>query len=345
MSNELSHPAKEQDSVRRTYATVAVSQLLTRLPILPVLIVALIMLTGILEPRFLSADNLIIVLRQATYLTIIAIGQAVVLISGGFDLSVGSIVALTSVVTAHALLAVGQESSAAILATGLAVGIFVGAIFGLINGLCVTILKVSPFIVTLATGSIGYGLALLITGGTPVLGIPDVFPSTLGSGKALGVPAPVYVTAIVIAGIYFLLWWTRIGRHIFALGASERAARLSGVRINFTTTMVFVICGGLVGLAGVLLTARVAIGDSNLGSEFVLQSIAAAVLGGVSLRGGEGRISGVVGGCLFIALLSNSLDLLKVSSYYQFVAIGLVLVGAVAIDGLRPGRSRNGLVT
>lgn len=306
---------------------------------LPLLLVVMIVTFAILEPRFMTGENMINVGRQATFLLIVALAQMLVLISGGFDLSVGSIIALTSVVTATVMIDLGDQAPALAIAGGAAAGLGVALVFGAVNGICVAALRVNPFIVTLATASVGFGVALLITGGSPVSGLPREYLTAFGTKRILDIPVPVFFGLAAIVGMYLCLNWTRFGRYVYAIGSNERAARLSGIRVPRTLLTIYAACGLLTGVAGVLLTARVSTGDANLGGEFVLQSIAAAVLGGVSLRGGEGRVSGVVMGALFIALLSNGMNLIRVSSFYQLIVLGVVLIGAVVLDQARRARA------
>jgi ribose transport system permease protein len=306
---------------------------LSPIGMLPVLLVVMCVVFALLEPRFAAGTNLIDVSRQATYLVIVAMGQMFVLLTGGFDLSVAAVISLTSVICAKLMISPGMSIPIAIL-----IGIGFSLLFGLVNGIVVAVLRVSPFIATLGTGSIGMGAAFLVSGGTPVVGIPTSFSTHLGSDRLLGVPVPIYITVVLIAIVYVVLNWTRFGRYVYAIGGNQRASRLSGVPIMRNLALVYVLSGFFAGIAGVLLTARVSIGDPNLGSGFELQSITAAVLGGVSLRGGIGRLSGVVLGGLFIALLANGMDLVKISSFWQEIAVGIVLIAAIVADRQRVAR-------
>lgn len=303
--------------------------------VLPFLLVLGVIIFGVIEPRFISPDNLINVLRQSTFLTLVALGQMLVILTAGFDLSVGAVAAITSVISATIMAPQGAGGSWATVVTAIATGLLVGTLCGLMNGLGVAYLRVSPLIVTLGTTSIFVGAALLMTGGSPILGLSSKFTSTLGSGRILGIPTVVYITLAVILVIAFLLTQTRFGRYVYAVGGNETAARLSGINVKRTLLAVYLTSGLLAAAAGLLLTARVSAGEPNLGGDLAMQSITAAVLGGVALRGGEGRVSGVVLGALFIGMLSNGMNLIRVSSYYQMVALGCLLVLAVVIDRLR----------
>jgi len=305
--------------------------------VLPLLLVALVIVFGAVEPRFLSTDNLFNVSRQASFLVIIAVGQALVLMSGGFDLSVGGTVALTSVVTATVMS--GQVDDGAAVATaivlGVLAGLLVGFLVGLANGFAVAALKVQPFVVTLAMSSITVGVALMISNGAPVGGIPREFTSNFGTGKLWGVGVSVWFALGLAVLVAAAMARTRFGRYVYAIGGNARAARLSGVSVWRTTWAVYVLCSFLTAVAGVLLTARVSSGEPNLGGSFALESIAAGVLGGVAIGGGEGRISGALGGAIFVVMLQNGLNLTQVADYVQMIVIGVVLVVAVVIDRLR----------
>jgi ribose/xylose/arabinose/galactoside ABC-type transport system permease subunit len=306
--------------------------------ILPILLVIVIVYFASQEPRFYGTANAANVLRQATYLIIVTLGQALVLISGGFDLSVGAVIAVTSVVSARFMSSYfGEHPDGELMSVivGVAAGLVVGLIFGLINGVGVARFKVSPFIMTLGMGSIGSGFALYYTGGSPVSGMPPLFTKTIGTGRWYEIPIPIFfaIAATIVVG--FLVTSTAWGRYLYAIGGNTRAAFLSGIPVGLYTGSVYVLCSLLAALAGILLTARVSSGEPNLGATFALESITAAVVGGVSLRGGEGRILGAVLGALFITILTNGMNLIRIESYVQEIAVGVVLIVAVIVDRLR----------
>jgi ribose transport system permease protein len=315
----------------------------SNLGILPILLIVAIAYFGLTEPRFVGSANILNVSRQATYLIIIAMGQALVLISGGFDLSVGATVALTSVVSATYMsdfYASNPNSPTLAILIGVAAGLVVGLIIGLINGIGVAVFKVSPFVMTLGMASIATGFALNYTGGSPVSGMPREFTRNIGTGRfgpgpLPDIPTPVYFTVALVVLMYFLVNWTRLGRYVYAIGGNVRAAYLSGISVTIYLASVYVICSVLTAIAGVLLTARVSSGEPNLGGNFPLESITAAVVGGVSLRGGEGRIISAVLGAIFIVLLTNGMNLIRIESYVQMIAIGIILIFAVIIDRFR----------
>lgn len=306
--------------------------------LLPILLAIAVLFFAIQEPRFYGAQNITNVLRQSTFLIIVTLGQALVLISGGFDLSVGAVIAVTSVVSArymsNAFDANPDNEWNAVL-IGIAAGLLVGLVFGIVNGIGVARFKVSPFIMTLGMASVGSGFALYYTGGSPVSGLPPLFTKDIGTGRWLGVPVPIYVAIAATILVIFLVSSTAWGRYLYAIGGNTKAAYLSGIPVGVYTASVYMMCAVLTAIAGLLLTARTSSGEPNLGPEFPLESITAAVIGGISLRGGEGRIIGAVLGALFITILTNGMNLIKIESYFQTIAIGVILILAVIIDRLR----------
>ena len=305
--------------------------------LMPFVLVGMIVLFAVLEPRFLDVENLSNIARQSVFLLIITLGQMIVLLGAQLDLSVGATVALVSVATSLRMTRLG-DGGAASITIGILCGLVTGLVVGAINGLAVTRLKVPAFMVTLGTASAVTGVALLLTNGAPVTGLPEEFTRPFGTGSVLGIPVPLVVTLIVCLVVYVLLYRTSFGRSIYAIGGNAQAAHVAGIRVGVAITLAFVTCSLLVAISGVLLTARVASGEASLGASFVLLSIAAAVLGGTSLFGGEGRLGLVVLGVLFIGILGNGMNLLRVSSYVQQVVVGVVLVAAVAVDRLRTHR-------
>lgn len=317
------------DALRGIFSTVG---------ILPLLLILAIAFFAAQESRFYGAANITNVFRQSTYLIIVTLGQALVLICGGFDLSVGAVIAVTSVVSARFMssyFGANPESELAAVLVGIAAGLLVGLVFGLVNGIGVARFKVSPFIMTLGMASVGAGFALYYTGGSPVSGMPPLFTKEIGTGRWLEIPVPVYVAVAATILVIFLVSSTSWGRYLYAIGGNTKAAFLSGIPVGLYLASVYVICSLLAALAGILLTARVSSGEPNLGGSFALQSITAAVVGGVSLRGGEGRILGAVLGALFITILTNGMNLIRIESYVQEIAIGVILILAVIIDRLR----------
>jgi ribose transport system permease protein len=288
-------------------------------------LLALCLLLWILTPHFLTVSNLLNVLEQTSINAIVAVGMTYVIISGGIDLSVGSLLALAGVVLA-ALLHQDQP-----VVVGLAAAAAVGAAFGSLSGVAITWGRLPPFIATLGMMSIARGCALLFTDGRPISGFDAGFRA-VATERIAGIPAPVFVTAAVYLVAHFVLSETKFGRYVYALGGNEEATRLSGVNVRLHKTAVYAVSGLTSALAAVLLTARLNSAQPIAGIMYELDAIAAVVIGGTSLAGGEGSLAGTLIGALIMGVLRNGLNLLSVSSFMQQVVIGLVIVGAVLID-------------
>jgi len=306
------------------------------LGILPFLLIVLILGVTALQPRFFSLTNLFNVSRQFTYLVIVTVAQMIPLVCRGLDLSVGANIGFTSILTASTMLALSSIIGEPLtVALAMMIGVAVGTVVGAINGLLIALFSISPFIVTLGMMGIAFNLALTISGGQQIFGLPDVFNTIFGVGTFLWLPVPLYFTIGVLILVYLVLSWTRLGRSFYALGGNPEAARVSGIKTRLCTFYAYTLCGCLTGLTGVLLTARVNSGMAILGTTLPLQSIAAAVLGGVSIFGGQGSVFGAFFGAVFIILLRNGMDLLGVGSYIQGIATGSVLILAVILDRYR----------
>ena len=309
-----------------------------RVGVLPFFLgIALIVFT-ILSDKFLTVQNLVNVGRQSVYLILVSLGQMLVLISGGFDLSVGTVIALSSVVSAMTMVAMAPMFPEAVwiaIAIGALAGFGAALIVGGINGIGVAVFEVSPFIMTLGVSSVGAGLALFLTGGIPVSGLPFAFGNVFGFGRLWGVPVPVIVAAICVVLMWIFMARTRSGAQIYAVGGNIKAAHLSAINTKRTLMMAYILCSLIAALTGLLLTARVESGEANLGGTIALESIAACVIAGVSLRGGLGRVENVVLGGFFIILVQNGMNLAQVSSYMQMVLLGALLILAVIFDQLR----------
>lgn len=290
-------------------------------------LLALGLLLTALTPHFLTVSNLLNVMEQTSINAVIAVGMTFVILSGGIDLSVGSLVALSGVVMASALQG-GAPLPVAILA-----GLLTGAACGLVNGSLVTLGRLPPFIATLGMMSVARGAALLFTDGRPVSGFTADFRS-LATGRVLMIPVPVLVTLAVYVVAHLVLTRTRFGRYVYAIGGNEEATRLSGVSVRFHKTMVYALSGLVSALAAAILTARLNSAQPIAGIMYELDAIAATVIGGTSLLGGQGRVSGTLIGALIMGVLRNGLNLLGISSFLQQVVIGLVIVGAVLLDSL-----------
>jgi ribose/xylose/arabinose/galactoside ABC-type transport system permease subunit len=326
-------------TVRRRRPGAALSDgvrgVLARAGLIPFLILLALLLFGSLESRYLSYQNLFNVFRQSSFLMIVSIGQMVVLLTAGLDLSVGSIIALVSVVTALTMSAATQHGPVIQMACGIMAGLATGVAVGALNGLGVAILRVNSFVMTLGMLSICFGLALTFSGGTPIYGLPPAFEDIFAYSSPLGIPSPVYFALGCVAAAYVYLTKTRPGRYTYAIGSNARAAELSGIRVWHYLTIVYIISGLLSAIAGILLTARVGTGESNMGQTMVLESISACVIGGVSLFGGVGRVVNVAMSALFISMLTNGMNLVGIQSYLQQVVLGVVLILAIVIEQLR----------
>ncbi|WP_422026433.1 ABC transporter permease [Roseovarius sp.] len=318
--------------------TLFLKRAFVKLGILPFLLVAAVVIFALMSDNFLTARNLTNVLRQSVYLMIVSIGQMLALLTGGFDLSVGTVLALSSVAGAMAMAAIYAAMPEAVwlaIVLGCLVGVMAGTLIGVVNGVGVAFFNVSPFMMSLGMASVGFGIALFLTGGVPVYGMPIAFGDTFGFGTALGVPVPVLVAAVLIAVLYVILYRTPFGRHFYAVGGNIKAASLSGINTQGTLFFTYVLCAFFAAVAGMLLTARLDTGEANIGASMPLESIAACVIAGVSLRGGVGRLENVVLGALFIGLVQNGMNLARIESYLQTVVLGALLILAVIADQFR----------
>ncbi|CAM5187787.1 Ribose import permease protein RbsC [Castellaniella defragrans] len=291
---------------------------------LPIVVVMMGMIFSFLSNNFMTASNLRNVGLQAAALACVSFGQTFVILTAGLDLSVGSTVALVSVASALGFTLYGWVA-------GIVFGFLASIAVGLINGLVVTRMRVAPFIATLAMLSIASGAALNLSGGTPISGLPDGF-TALAYATAFGVPVPVIIAIVLLVIGHFVLAKSKFGRHIYAVGGNREAARLCGINVARTELMTYVVCALFTALGGFILTARVATGQPSLGGSLALMSVAAVVLGGISLFGGRGNILGVAVGVVFVSVLANGLNLLGVSSYTQLMVIGVAMILAISGD-------------
>ena len=297
--------------------------------IVGILLIMCLLLTLAVGNKFLSATNLISVFRQFSFYAILAIGMSGVIISGGIDLSVGSTFALSGVISCMAIADWGLPVAAAVL-----LGCLSGVVIGLVNGLCITRLKLPPFIATLGTMSIARGLAYGITGGYPIGSLPDSF-KFIGLGYIAKIPAPIVLMLILALAFTFFLKKTIAGRWVFAVGGNEEAARISGVKVNSVKLLVYSLCGLMAAIAGIATAARLGVGQSTAGQGYELDAIAAVYIGGASVSGGVGTVFGAVLGAAIMGVLRNGLVLMSVSAYWQQAVIGVVIILAVTLDNLR----------
>lgn len=294
-------------------------------------LVVIFIVMSFASPFFLKLNNIMNVLQQISRYGIISVGMALIMITGGIDLSVGYTVALSACMAAHLTTNMLLPWPVVFL-----VVLLMGAVIGLVNGLLVTKVKLWPFIVTLATSKIISGCVLLLTSGMPIhIESPLCW---LGSGYVGPVPVSVIMMFLVIIVGSIFASMTQTGRNIYAIGNNERAAALSGIRVERTKTLVYVICGILCAFCGIVVAGNLNSADAGLGAGYETDVIAAVVIGGVSMSGGEGSIWGALIGAMIIGILKNAFILLKVSSYWQSVVIGLVIIAAVTIDRIRTVR-------
>ncbi|MCE7041794.1 ABC transporter permease [Dyadobacter sp. CY312] len=279
-------------------------------------------------PRFFTISNLMTIGNQVSINALLAFGVTFVIITGGIDLSLGSMVAVTGVVAATF-----AHPDTYPVVVPIFIGLAAGSAIGAFNGLVITKSKVPPFIVTLGTMTIGRGLALIFSKGRPVSNLSDSF-NFIGGGNLFGIPFPIIILIIAFIVCSIILNKTILGRYMYAVGGNEPAARASGIRVNNVKMWVYTICGLLSAMGGILLTSRITTGQPNAGAGFELDAIAAAIIGGTSTSGGTGTMTGTLIGALLIGVISNSLDLLNVTSYYQQVVMGAIIIGAVVLDSM-----------
>lgn len=324
--------------------SVSLRSIAGRIGLLPALLVVLVAGMSAVDAQFYGIVNVLNILRNASLLAIVACGQALVIIGGGFDLSVGAVVALASVVTAKTMAATAASfpgSNALIIASGVAAGLGCGVAVGLVNGFCVAKLKVSGFVVTLGTMSATAGVGLMITNGIPVYGMPETFVKGFGRAQAFGLPTAAHIALIVILVMVFAQRRTLFGRYVYAIGGNAEAARRGGVNLARIRTVAFMLASLTAGIGGIVYASRLrSVSTSYDGGTLVLYAVAAAVIGGTSLFGGRGKVlHGVLGG-LVIAAIDNGMGLQGYSAPAKYVVTALVLVAAVTIDAVaRRGRA------
>jgi ribose transport system permease protein len=293
-----------------------------------IILILLCIVMSVVAPYFTEMNNVLNILKQSSITAILAAGMTVVILTGGIDLSVGSTLALSGVVS------VMMANAGVPPVFAMFSGIAVGYIAGVINGYFTAVAKLPSFVVTLGSMTYLRGIAFVISGGLPLI-LKNKFFIFFGSGYILGVPTPIYIMATVYIIMFFVLKYTMFGRHVYAIGGNEEAARLTGIKVERTLIHVYSISGLMAGIAGVVMAGRVISGQPNAGVSFELDAIAAVILGGTSFVGGVGRIQGTIIGVLIMAVLSNGLTLMNVDFYWQMIVKGLVIVIAVLLDKLR----------
>jgi ribose transport system permease protein len=285
---------------------------------------------ALLSPTFLTERNLLNILQQSAINACVAVGMTLVIITGGIDLSVGPTAALSAVISASLLIA-GVSAPVAIL-----VALVLGLACGIVNGLLVAVGGLQPFIVTLGTISLYRALALIYTGGNPVLGIPSAFRSIF-NGSLIGIPTPVVIVGVVAVIATVILKRTAFGEYLLAVGGNEEAAHIAGVPIRLTKIAAYALSGLLAALASMILIGRLGAAEPILGNLWELDAIAAAAIGGASLMGGKGSIAGTLLGAVILGMMRNGLTLLNVQAFYQLLATGLIIILAMMIDRVTRG--------
>jgi ribose transport system permease protein len=298
-------------------------------------LIALFVGLSVASPYFLTGTNLSSVARQTAVINIMALGMTLVIVAGGIDLSVGAILAFAGLAGTRAM------EAGLPIPVGIGIGLAAGFCWGLANGVLAVRLKIAPFIVTLGTLGIIRGLTLLYSGGLPVVGLPKGF-SFLGEGALLGVPFALYLVVLCALLTHLILQYSKLGRYAYAIGSNREAALYAGIPVGFHTASVYAICGMLTGLAGMIEASRLMTGQPTAGGGYELQVIAAVVIGGGSLSGGEGSVVGTLIGAFIMGLLANGCDLLGISPYIQQAVIGAVIILAVTLDEVRKRRFRAG---
>lgn len=310
--------------------------LLGRLPGVAIVLVLLVLGFALAAPGFASGANVANVLSQSTILLLLALPTTLVIMTEGLDLSLGAVVTLASVVLALVVVATGS------VGLGLLAGLAVGAAFGTANGLLVAYPGIPPFVATLGTLGVAQGLALVVSDGQSVVGIPRPVRA-IYSGDVLGLPNPVLIAAAAYAAFHVLLYRTRFGTYVVALGGNRDALALAGVAWRRVLVLVYVLCGAMAGLAGLLMTARMSAGHPTAAIGLEFDAIAATALGGTSFDKGNGWILGTLMGVLAVGVLRNGLNLMAVPSSAQVACIGLLVILALFLEGLRGTRPTGGL--
>ena len=290
--------------------------------------------------KFLTVSNITNVVRQFSFNALMALGMLLVIVTGGIDLSVGSVFAFSGIMSCMAITKWGCP-----VWLGVIIGLIAGALFGYLNGVLITVMKLPPFIATLGTMSIARGLSYGITGGYPIGSLPESFKfiglGMIPSSGPVQIPTPIILMVVFALFFSFFLKKTVVGRHVYAIGGNEEASRLSGVRVFRVKRLVYTLCGLMAAIAGIATAARLGVGQSTAGQGYEMDAIAAVIIGGASVSGGNGTVMGVIIGAAIMGVLNNGLVLLNVSAYWQQAVLGVVIIAAVAFDKLHSKRKRS----
>ncbi len=295
---------------------------------LPLVIVLIAVVAGIVQPRFFTTDNMLNLARQAVPLMILSLGQAIAIIRGGLDLSLASVMSLAGVAGVIAMQHAG-------IVPGIAVMLVAGVITGMVSGAIIAYFRTTPLVVTLGMLSVAQAIALILSGGVPIYDVPADYVQAFGFDSWLGLPVMVWIAVVLTVAMAVLLRYTVFGRYVYAMGSNASAAAKSGVNVRFYTMLVYAVCGLCASVCAVVLTAWVSSAQPIAAPNLTLQSLAAVVLGGVALTGGSGGVWQVFLGVLVLTLLSNVMNMVGLSAYYQTLAVGLVIILAVILDRYR----------
>ena len=299
----------------------------------------LLLVLAAVEPRIVSSRNLVNLVTQTSYMTVFASAQMLVILIRGFDLSLGSTVSLVSVLAALAMTGGLADAAPALLVlAGIAAGLLAGALVGVFNGFCTAQLRVNPFIVTLGSLGIAFGIASMASGGRPVFDLPEAFSTVLYSGEFLGLSTPVWIAIALCLLLHLMLARTVFGRSLYLIGSNPVAASVAGIPVKRYVFLTYVLAGVVVAIGALMLTGRTGSGEPNLGGSLLLPSIAAAVVGGMSLQGGTGGVGNAIMGALFISILSNGMNLIEIDGYVQDIILGAVILSALYLDRFRSFR-------
>ncbi|PTE08699.1 ABC transporter permease [Mesorhizobium helmanticense] len=297
---------------------------------LPIAIVVTLVLFGIVEPRVLSLGNFRNIAIQASYLSIFAMAQTMVILTRGFDLSLGYTVSLVSVAASMAMVAMGGGDASILYGVG--AGVLIAALIGLANGLLIAGIGINPLVTTLGMANMVMALASTISGGFPVTGLPRGLTAEFAQGTLLSIPIPIWFAGLVFALLFLTLKATKFGRSLYIIGANPRAAVAAGIRTLPVLVLAYTLCAVLAALGALLLTARTGSGEPNLGGNLTLEAIAAAVVGGVRLSGGEGGVGAALLGALFITVLSNGMNLVQIDGYLQQICLGVIIIVSLIVN-------------
>lgn len=293
---------------------------------LPIGILVMLLAFAAVEPRVVSGANLRNITVQASYLAVFALAQCLVILTRGFDLSLGFTVSLVSVLSAMAMVATGSPL------VGIMAGLGVGLLVGAANGLLIGGIGLNPLVTTLGMANIVMALASTVSGGFPVSGLPASFTGTFAQGSFVGIAAPVWIVAVLFLGGFLLLTVTRFGRSLYIIGANPRAAVAAGINTFGTLGFAYTLCSLVTATGALMLTARTGSGEPNLGGNLTLEAIAAAVVGGAKLSGGEGGVASALLGALFVTVLSNGMNLIQLDGYLQQICLGAIIVISLVLS-------------